>query len=72
MHMQLIFFVLEVLTYKMAIKVSARKPEVNKNVTLSTVNFAINDNRRLCIGYSMFSVGYGIYTREQSSRVYIS
>ena len=24
------------------------------------------------IGYSMFSVGYGIYTREQSSRVYIS
>ena len=24
------------------------------------------------IGYSMFLVGYGIYTREQSSRVYIS
>ena len=24
------------------------------------------------IGYSMFWVGYGIYTRERSSRVYIS
>ena len=24
------------------------------------------------IGYSMFCVGYGIYTRERSSRVYIS
>ena len=26
----------------------------------------------LGIGYSMFCVGYGIYTRERSSRVYIS
>ena len=26
----------------------------------------------ICIGYSMFCVGYGIYTRERSSRVYIS
>ena len=26
----------------------------------------------ICIGYSMFCVGYGIYTRELSSRVYIS
>ena len=27
---------------------------------------------RRSIGYSMFCVGYGIYTRERSSRVYIS
>ena len=26
----------------------------------------------ISIGYSMFFVGYGIYTRERSSRVYIS
>ena len=31
----------------MVIKVSAWKTEVNENVTLSTVNFAINDNHRL-------------------------
>ena len=28
--------------------------------------------RYMCTGYSMFCVGYGIYTRERSSRVYIS
>ena len=27
---------------------------------------------RVSIGYSMFCFGYGIYTRERSSRVYIS
>ena len=42
------FFCLEVLTFKMVIKVSAWKPEVNENVTLSTVIFAINDDHRLC------------------------
>ena len=47
MHTQLIFFGLEVLTFKMVIKVSAFKPEVNENATLSTVNIAINDNHRL-------------------------
>ena len=31
----------------MVIKVSAWKPEVNENATLSTVNIAINDNHRL-------------------------
>ena len=31
----------------MVIKVSAWKPEVNENVTLSTINIAINDNYRL-------------------------
>ena len=31
----------------MAIRVSAWKPEVNENATLSTVNIAINDNHRL-------------------------
>ena len=41
------FFCLEMLTFKMVIKVSAWKPEVNENVTLSTVNFAINDHHRL-------------------------
>ena len=41
------FFFLEVLTFKMVIKVSAWKPEVNENVTLYKVNFAINDNHRL-------------------------
>ena len=41
------FFYLEVLTFKMVIKVSAWKPEVNENATLSTVNIAINDNHRL-------------------------
>ena len=41
------FFCLEVLTFKMFIKVLAWKPEVNENVSLSTVNFAINDNHRL-------------------------
>ena len=40
-------FCLEVLTFKMVIKVSALKPEVNENATLSTVNIAINDNHRL-------------------------
>ena len=40
-------FCLEVLTFKMVIKVSARKPEVHENATLSTVNIAINDNHRL-------------------------
>ena len=42
------FFCLEVLTFNLVIKVSAWKPEVNENVTLSMVNFAINDNHRLC------------------------
>ena len=32
----------------MVIKVSAWKPEVNENATLSTINIAINDNHRLC------------------------
>ena len=41
------FFGLEVLTFKMVIKISAWKPEVNENATLSTVNIAINDNLRL-------------------------
>ena len=41
------FFFLEVLTFKMVIKVSAWKPEVNENATFSTVNIAINDNHRL-------------------------
>ena len=40
-------FCLEVLTFKMVIKVSAWKPEVNENATLSTINIAINDNHRL-------------------------
>ena len=40
-------FCLEVLTFKMVIKMSAWKPEVNENATLSTVNIAINDNHRL-------------------------
>ena len=40
-------FCLEVLTLKMAIKSSARKLEVNENVSLWTVNIAINDNHRL-------------------------
>ena len=40
-------FCLEVLTFKMVIKVSACKPEVNEHATLSTVNIAINDNHRL-------------------------
>ena len=47
MHTQQIFFCLEVLTFKMVIKVSAWIPEVNENVTLSTVNSTINDNHRL-------------------------
>ena len=47
MHMQQILFYLEVLTFKMVIKISARKPEVNENATLSTVNIAIKDNQRL-------------------------
>ena len=42
------FFCLEVLTFKMVIKVLVWKPEVNENTTLSTVNTAINDNHRLC------------------------
>ena len=46
MHTQQIFC-LEVLTFKMIIKVSAWIPEVNENVTLSTVNSTINDNHRL-------------------------
>ena len=29
-------------------------------------------HKRVSIGFSMFCVGYGIYTRERSSRVYIS
>ena len=41
------FFCLEVLTFKMIIKVSAWKPEVNENLTLSTVSFAIIDNHSL-------------------------
>ena len=40
-------FCLEILTFKMVIKVSAWKPEVNENATLSTVNIEINDNHRL-------------------------
>ena len=40
-------FCLEILIFKMVIKVSAWKPEVNENATLSTVNIAINDNHRL-------------------------
>ena len=47
MPTQQIFFCLEVLTFKMVIKVSAWKPEVNENVTLSMVYFALNDNHRL-------------------------
>ena len=47
MHTQQIFFCLEVLIFKMVIKVSALQPEVNENATLSTVNIAINDNHRL-------------------------
>ena len=36
-------------------------------------NFIKNSEKiTLSIGYSMFCVGYGIYTRERSSRVYIS
>ena len=31
----------------MVIKVSAYKPEVNENATLSTVDIVINDNHRL-------------------------
>ena len=47
-HMQHVsFFGLEVLTFKMVIKVSARKQEVNKNATRSPVNIAINDNHSL-------------------------
>ena len=42
-----IYFCLQVLTFKIVIKVSALKPEVNKNATLSTVNIAINDNHML-------------------------
>ena len=46
-HTQQIFC-LEVLTFKMVIKLSAWKPEVNENATLLTVvNIAINDNHRL-------------------------
>ena len=41
------FFCLEVLTFKMAIKVSASKPEVNENATLYMVNIAIKDNHGL-------------------------
>ena len=40
-------FCREVLTFKMVIKVSALKPEVNENATLLAVNIAINDNHRL-------------------------
>ena len=40
-------FCLEVLTFKMVIKVSAWKPEVNEHASLSTVNIAINNNHRL-------------------------
>ena len=40
-------FCLEVLTFKMVIKVSAWKPEVDDHATLSAVNIAINDNHRL-------------------------
>ena len=47
MHTQQIFFYLQVLTFKMVIKVSPWKPEVNENATLSKVNVAINDNHRL-------------------------
>ena len=47
MHMQQICFFLEVLTFKMVIKVSAWKPEVKENATLSTVNIAINDSQKL-------------------------
>ena len=41
------FFGLEVLTFKIVIKASEWKPEVNKNATLLTVNTALNDNHRL-------------------------
>ena len=41
------FFCLAVLTFKIIIKVSAWKPEVNENATFSTVNIAKNDNHRL-------------------------
>ena len=37
----------EVLTFKMVIKVSAWKPEVNENATISKVNIAKNDNHSL-------------------------
>ena len=42
---------------------SGRRSLSHSNSTLSSL---------VCIGYSMFCVGYGIYTRERSSRVYIS
>ena len=41
------YFCLEVLTFKMVIRVAACKPEVNEHVTFSTVNIAINDNHKL-------------------------
>ena len=41
------FFCLEVLTFKRVIKVSAWKPVVKENTTLSTVKIPINDNLRL-------------------------
>ena len=56
MHPQHIFC-LEVLTFKMVIKVLVSKPEVNENTTLSTVNIAINDNHRfmtLLLTYANF------------------
>ena len=51
MHTQQIFC-LEVLTFKIVIKVSAWKPEVNENATLSMVNVAINET----IGYDLTAV----------------
>ena len=41
---------LEVLTFKMVIKVSSYKPEVNENATLSMVNIAI---QMIIIGYEL-------------------
>ena len=47
MQTQQIVFGLEILAFKNVLKVSAWKPEVNENATLSTVNIAINDKHRL-------------------------
>ena len=45
---------------------------IYEGAELLSVYFIINTKHCISIGYSMFCVGYGIYTREQSSRVNIS
>ena len=40
------------------------KTEVRR---LSNLGCTLSRTRGICIGYSMFCVGYGIYTRERSS-----